>query len=412
MIGYGTPASRPCQMCTSVPQTSEYSVRSSTEPGSSAGSANSRNSTGTRGAGITAARIGTGIGVRIPHASFRIRMPRLRPSLRVPDARRPVAVVPVVQRRRAAEADVGVRGAVEHAGEVVGRMGSSDRPLRIVRRPARPRRLQHELTHGVAVRHFTRAFRHRNYQLFFAGQLISLIGTWMQSVAESWLVYRLTGSAALLGVTVVRQPDPGLPLRHHRRHRRRPRRPPAHPRSSRRSLSMVLPLTLAALTLSGHVRVWHVFVARRLPRRRQRLRHPGAAVVRRRDGRPRGSAERDRAQLVDGQRRARRRSGGRGPAGRGGRRGLVLPAQRRQLPRGDRRPAADAACRSGARPRTRARRGATPSRDSGSSTQDRADPRAAAPARARELRRDAVLGADADLRRIDSRTAAPQGSAC
>ena len=49
--------------------------------------------------------------------------------------------------------------------------------------------------------HFTRAFRHRNYQLFFAGQLISLTGTWMQSVAESWLVYRLTGSAALLGVT-------------------------------------------------------------------------------------------------------------------------------------------------------------------------------------------------------------------
>ena len=45
-----------------------------------------------------------------------------------------------------------------------------------------------------------RALRHRNYQLFFGGQLISLIGTWMQSVAQSWLVYRLTGSAALLGV--------------------------------------------------------------------------------------------------------------------------------------------------------------------------------------------------------------------
>ena len=44
-----------------------------------------------------------------------------------------------------------------------------------------------------------RALRHRNYQLFFAGQLISLIGTWMDQVAESWLVYRLTGSALLLG---------------------------------------------------------------------------------------------------------------------------------------------------------------------------------------------------------------------
>ena len=44
-----------------------------------------------------------------------------------------------------------------------------------------------------------RALRHRNFQLFFSGQLISLIGTWMQSVAQAWLVYRLTGSALLLG---------------------------------------------------------------------------------------------------------------------------------------------------------------------------------------------------------------------
>jgi hypothetical protein len=51
------------------------------------------------------------------------------------------------------------------------------------------------------VSHFTRAVRHRNYQLIFSGQLVSLTGTWMQSVAESWLVFRLTGSAALLGVT-------------------------------------------------------------------------------------------------------------------------------------------------------------------------------------------------------------------
>src|SRR5690348_6975897 len=48
--------------------------------------------------------------------------------------------------------------------------------------------------------HTLRALRYRNFQLFFAGQLISLIGTWMQSVAQSWLVYRLTGSSALLGL--------------------------------------------------------------------------------------------------------------------------------------------------------------------------------------------------------------------
>ncbi|KAB0669682.1 MFS transporter [Oryzomonas sagensis] len=45
-----------------------------------------------------------------------------------------------------------------------------------------------------------RALRSRNYQLFVAGQGISLVGTWMQQVAMSWLVYRLTGSAFLLGV--------------------------------------------------------------------------------------------------------------------------------------------------------------------------------------------------------------------
>src|SRR5207237_6949092 len=44
-----------------------------------------------------------------------------------------------------------------------------------------------------------RSLRHRNFQLFFGGQLISLIGTWMQNVAQSWLVYKLTGSSLLLG---------------------------------------------------------------------------------------------------------------------------------------------------------------------------------------------------------------------
>ena len=44
-----------------------------------------------------------------------------------------------------------------------------------------------------------RALRHRNFQLFFSGQLISLIGTWMQSIAQAWLVYRMTGSSLLLG---------------------------------------------------------------------------------------------------------------------------------------------------------------------------------------------------------------------
>jgi len=50
------------------------------------------------------------------------------------------------------------------------------------------------------LRHLLRALRSRNYRLFVAGQSVSLIGTWMQQVAMSWLVYRLTGSAMLLGI--------------------------------------------------------------------------------------------------------------------------------------------------------------------------------------------------------------------
>ena len=107
--------------------------------------------------------------------------------------------------------------------------------------------------------HFFRAFRHRNYQLFFSGQLISVTGTWMQSVAESWLVYRLTGSAALLGVTAfcsqipvfVLAPIAGTVADRNNRHRIL---------VMTQSLSMVLPLVLAVLTFTALVRPWHVYV--------------------------------------------------------------------------------------------------------------------------------------------------------
>ena len=106
---------------------------------------------------------------------------------------------------------------------------------------------------------FVRAFRHRNYRLFFIGQLISLTGTWMQAVAESWLVFRLTGSSALLGVAAFASQAPvllfaplgGIVADRVNRHR---------VLIATQTVSMLLPLTLAALTLSGHVRVWHVFV--------------------------------------------------------------------------------------------------------------------------------------------------------
>src|SRR5437667_9282890 len=53
---------------------------------------------------------------------------------------------------------------------------------------------------GVTWRHTFRALRHRNYRLFFWGQLVSLIGTWMQQTAMSWYVYQITNSKLLLGV--------------------------------------------------------------------------------------------------------------------------------------------------------------------------------------------------------------------
>src|SRR5512136_2960229 len=53
---------------------------------------------------------------------------------------------------------------------------------------------------GIPWRQTFAALKHRNFRLFFIGQLISLIGTWMQNTAQSWLVYQLTGSKLLLGI--------------------------------------------------------------------------------------------------------------------------------------------------------------------------------------------------------------------
>src|SRR6058998_1872911 len=61
----------------------------------------------------------------------------------------------------------------------------------------RPRRVP---VGSVTWRHTFRALRHRNYRLFFWGQLVSLVGTWMQQTAMSWFVYQLTNSKLLLGV--------------------------------------------------------------------------------------------------------------------------------------------------------------------------------------------------------------------
>lgn len=68
------------------------------------------------------------------------------------------------------------------------------------------------MRNGIAFTKTFAALRHRNYRLFFAGQLISLIGTWMQNVAQSWLVYQLTGSPLYLGVVSFASALPTLGL--------------------------------------------------------------------------------------------------------------------------------------------------------------------------------------------------------
>jgi MFS family permease len=103
-----------------------------------------------------------------------------------------------------------------------------------------------------------RALRSRNYRLFVAGQLVSLIGTWMQMVAQSWLIYRLTGSAALLGLigfasqipVFVLAPLGGVIADRAHRH---------HVLIATQSLMMVLAFVLATVTLSESVEVWHIF---------------------------------------------------------------------------------------------------------------------------------------------------------
>jgi len=103
-----------------------------------------------------------------------------------------------------------------------------------------------------------RALRHRNYRFFFGGQFISLTGTWMQMVAQAWLVYRLTGSAVLLGFVAFSGQFPvflfatigGAVADRHNRHRIL---------VATQTASMLLAFVLAALTLTNRVEVWHVF---------------------------------------------------------------------------------------------------------------------------------------------------------
>jgi MFS family permease len=102
-----------------------------------------------------------------------------------------------------------------------------------------------------------RALRYRNYRLFFGGQSVSLIGTWMTRIATSWLIYRLTHSALLLGVvsfagqipTFLLAPFAGVWVDRWDRHR---------VLVVTQVLAMLQSFALAALALAGRITVWDV----------------------------------------------------------------------------------------------------------------------------------------------------------
>ncbi len=109
------------------------------------------------------------------------------------------------------------------------------------------------------IRTLLRALRSRNYRLFVAGQSVSLVGTWMQQIAMSWLVYRLTGSAFMLGVVGFTSQIPTLLFA--------PVAGVLADRWNRRrlliitqALAMVQAALLATAVLSGIIQVWHIVV--------------------------------------------------------------------------------------------------------------------------------------------------------
>lgn len=111
----------------------------------------------------------------------------------------------------------------------------------------------------AGIKSLLRSLSSRNFRLFMAGQSVSLIGTWMQSVAMSWLVYRLTGSAFLLGVVGFTSQIPTFLLapvagvfadRWNRRHLL----------IATQALAMLQAALLAAAVLAGVIQVWHIIV--------------------------------------------------------------------------------------------------------------------------------------------------------
>ena len=144
-----------------------------------------------------------------------------------------------------------------------------------------------------------------NYRRYYAGQAVSLVGTWMQMTAQAWLVLTLTHSSTALGVIVALQTLPVLLLA--------PYGGVIADRVDKRRMMVALQtamgvqaLILGVLTVTGTVQVWEIGVLALASRPQQRVREPFATVVHDGDGRGRASAQRGQPQLGARQRRPHR----------------------------------------------------------------------------------------------------------
>ena len=188
----------------------------------------------------------------------------------------------------------------------------------------------------ATARTFTSLRRHYNYRLYFFGQVVSISGTWMQTVAQAWFVVQYTHSPIAVGILAVCQFGPygifGLFGGAY-----------ADRLDQRKVLIgtqaafMVTAALLAGLTLSGHATVWEIYVLAGVTGMITVLDSPGAHGIHDSDGRTRRAAQCRGAELQPLQRLTHRRSCHRGRPDRRRRGRRLLPDQRAQLPRGARR---------------------------------------------------------------------------
>ena len=116
-------------------------------------------------------------------------------------------------------------------------------------------------TSNISIRFKTifRSLKYRNYRLFFSGQSLSLIGTWIQRITMPWMVYHMTGSTLLLGIvsftgqipTFLISPFAGVLTDRWNRYR---------VLLVTQILSMIQAFVLAWLSLSGIIQIWHIIL--------------------------------------------------------------------------------------------------------------------------------------------------------